>query len=189
MYRELVLECAERIFADGGYHASKMQDIAAEAGISLNTLYGVFPGKRELFEELHEYRGQAFFSSIEGPLRKPGPAPEALARAVHAYVRFLVAHVDYFHVDLREGRSWAVGDVEASPTFQAGIKLWIELFRRGIDEGVFHDEDPELMATTAFGILQAQLAVLLARGGSRDVDRIAERIHLQLERAFCRASA
>jgi AcrR family transcriptional regulator len=173
MYRDLVLECAERVFAREGFHTAKMQDIAAEAGISLNTLYAVFPGKREIFQAVHESRGRAFFARVEAALAPAPPAREAIARGVRAFVEFLLDHADYFRMDLREGRSWAVGDVEASPAFQAGIRLWTELMRRGIAEGVFYDEDPGLMATTAFGLMQMQLAYLL------------DRITLQLERAFC----
>ncbi len=188
-YRDLVLRCAERVFARAGYHGARAQDIAAEAGISLQTLYAAFPGKREIFTELHEFRGREFLARIEAALAEPLPARDALRRAVHAFVEYLVERPDYLQVDLREGRSWAIGDVEASPTFQAGIRLWTDLMQRGIGEGAFHDDDPELMATTAFGVMQIQLAVLVAREPEPDVDRIAERIFAQLERAFARRAA
>jgi len=187
MYRDLVLECAERVFAREGFHTAKMQAIAAEAGISLNTLYAVFPGKCEVFEEIHESRGREFLARIEAALDPLPPSREAIARGVYAFVDFVVDHEDYFRMDLREGRSWAIGDVEASPAFQAGVRLWTDLMRRGIAEGVFNDEDPELMATTAFGLMQIQLAYLLARDGEPDRGAIAARIALQLERVLCRS--
>lgn len=186
MYRDLVLKCAERVFARAGYHGARAQDIAAEAGISLQTLYATFPGKREIFDELHEFRGREFLVRIQAALAEPLPAVESMGRAVHAFVEYLVEHADYLQIDLREGRSWAIGDVEASPTFQAGIRLWTDLMRRGIEEGIFYDDDPELMATTAFGIMQIQLAVLSARESGPDVQRIAAQIQTQLERAFGR---
>ncbi len=186
MYRDLVLESAERVFARHGYHTSKMQDIAAEAGISLNTLYTTFPGKSEIFEAMHESRGTAFLSRIQNALAELSPARDAMERAVLAFVDFLVQHTDYFRVDLREGRSWAIGDVEASPSFRVAFNRWRELMCRGIEEGVFFDEDPELMATTAFGIMQVQLAVRLAQADEPDVRSIAEQISIQLERALCR---
>ena len=187
MYRDLVLECAERVFARAGYHGARAQDIAAEAGISLQTLYATFPGKAEIFAELHEFRGREFLARIEAALAEPLPASESLCRAVLAFVEYLVEHPDYQQVDLREGRSWAIGDVEASPTFQAGIRLWTDLMRRGIEEQSFCDDDPELMATTAFGIMQIQLAVLVAREPTPDAREIAGRIHAQLARAFRRS--
>jgi hypothetical protein len=107
-----------------------------------------------------------------------------LRRAVEAFVAYLVAHRDYLRVDLREGRSWAIGDVQASRAFQAGIDLWTRLVERGIEEGVFCPEDPRLMATTAFAIMQVQLACLLEGGEPPSIARISERITGQLERAL-----
>lgn len=185
MYRVVVLECAERVFAQRGYHTAKMRDIATEAGISLNTLYAAFPGKDDLFAELHEWRGREFLARIEEALDVPAPVVESLRSAVHAYVAFLIEHPDYFRVDLREGRSWAIGDVEASPTFQAGVKRWTELMQRGLEEDVFHPGPPDVMAVTAFGIMQVQLAAWLARTDEPNVGEISERIAIQLERALC----
>lgn len=185
MYRELVLECAERVFAQSGYHDSKMQEVAAEAGISLGTLYATFPSKRDVFDALHEFRGRQFLERVEPCVLAPGPAREALARAVEAFVGFLTEHPDYFRVDLREGRSWAIGDVEASPAFQAGIRDWTALMERGIAEGVFHDEEPALMATLAFGLMQVLLAALLARDEASDPAVLSARVLTQLERALC----
>ena len=38
MYRALIVDAAERLFADRGYENTKIQDIAAESGLSLGTL-------------------------------------------------------------------------------------------------------------------------------------------------------
>lgn len=185
MYRALILECAERVFAERGYHTAKMQELAAEAGISLNTLYATFPSKREVFEALHEMRGAEFLAEVDTALAAPGDARQSLRRGVEAFVAYLVRHQDYFRIDLREGRSWAIGDVEASPSFQAGIRQWTGLMRRGIAEGLFYADDPDVMAVTAFGLMQIQLAAWLAKTGASDPKRIAERVFRQIERALC----
>ncbi|MBW2396760.1 MAG: TetR/AcrR family transcriptional regulator [Deltaproteobacteria bacterium] len=186
MYRELVLTSAERVFARGGYHASKMAEVAAEAGISLGTLYGAFPSKQEVFEALHEFRGAQFLARVEAALKQPLPARESLRLGVHAFVGFLMEHEDYFRVDLREGRSWAVGDVEASPAFQAGIRQWTALMQRGIDEGLFLEDDPELMATSVFGLMQVQLAARMQRKPDATATELADSIAEALERLLCR---
>lgn len=189
MYRELVLTSAERVFAEGGYHSSKMAEVAAEAGISLGTLYGAFPSKQDVFEALHEFRGAHFLARVEAALNEAGPARTRLQRGVRAFVGFLMEHPDYLRVDLREGRSWAVGDVEASPAFQAGIRQWTALMRDGIEEGVFREDDPELMAITVFGLMQVQLAARLQRAPQAAPDELALRIIDVLERVLCRPEA
>jgi AcrR family transcriptional regulator len=189
MYRDLVLESAERVFAGRGFHASRMEEVAAEAGVSLSTVYAAFPSKRELFEALHEARGRDFLARLEPALSAQDPVLVCLRRAVESFVDWLAEHRDYLHVDLREGRSWAIGDVEGSRAYQEGIALWTELLRRGIREGVFEDGDPRLLATTAFAIMQVQLAYLLERGERLSNQEIAGRIARQLERAFATTTA
>ncbi|KMK74276.1 TetR family transcriptional regulator [Kocuria rhizophila] len=53
--REQLLDTALRVFSDGGYHATSMDEIAAAAGVSKPVLYQHFPGKRELFLALVEH--------------------------------------------------------------------------------------------------------------------------------------
>jgi len=185
MYRDVVLECAERVFAERGYQTARMQEVAAAAGISLSTLYAAFPSKRAVFEALHEMRGAEFLALVDAALAQAGDARQALARGVRAFVDYLVRHEDYFRIDLREGRSWAIGDVESSPAFQAGIRHWTELMQRGIAEGVFVDDDPDVMAVTAFGVMQIQLAAWLAKPDALGAAEIADRIFRHLERALC----
>jgi len=184
MYRDLVLDSAERVFGARGYHASRMEEVAAEAGVSLSTVYAAFASKRELFDTLHESRGRQFLAQLEPALRSREPVLVCLRRAVEAFVAYLARHRDYLRVDLREGRSWAIGDVQASRTFQAGIELWTQLVRRGVEEGIFCDDDPRLMAITAFAIMQVQLACLLEAEEPRSLEEIARRIASQLERAL-----
>ena len=184
MYRDLVLDASERVFGARGYHASRMEEVAAEAGVSLSTVYDIFPSKRELFDALHENRGRQFLAQLEPALRADDPPLVCLRRAVEAFVAYLVAHRDYLRVDLREGRSWAIGDVQSSRAFQAGIELWTRLVKRGVEEGVFCPEDPRLMATTAFAIMQVQLACLLEADEPPSIAQISERIVKQLERAL-----
>ena len=74
MYRDLVEEAAEHVFAQKGFDDATMQEIAAEAGVSLKTLYATVPGKHELYEAVVEARGMS--SSRRRPTRwRPTRAP------------------------------------------------------------------------------------------------------------------
>ena len=64
MYHDLVFDCAERVFAEEGFAESTMQDLAAEAGISLKTLYATFPGKDEIYREILAVRGGGLLDAI-----------------------------------------------------------------------------------------------------------------------------
>ena len=56
--REAILEAAQRQFLDGGYAATTIAAIAAEAGVSVETIYKAFGGKPGLVRGIYE-RGLA----------------------------------------------------------------------------------------------------------------------------------
>jgi AcrR family transcriptional regulator len=50
--REIILRKARRLFAQQGFDAASMQDIAREVGIRKASLYAHFPGKEAIFREV-----------------------------------------------------------------------------------------------------------------------------------------
>jgi AcrR family transcriptional regulator len=189
MYRELVFECAERLFAERGYEATTIQEIAEEAGISLKTLYGAFPGKAEIYEAIVTTRGRAFLEATRAAERGVGSGLERLEASVRAIVDFLVKHDDFRRILIRQGRAWGLdpgSEAERGPWLE-GIAEAADIVRQGIAEGVFHDEDPELQAITVFSVLQVQLAGRIDRSrGKPDAAALAAQLLLQMRRLLCR---
>lgn len=166
MYRDLVFECAERVFAEKGFDESTMQDVAAEAGISLKTLYATFPGKREIYAEIQAVRGAAFLAAVREGARE-GTALERLEGGSRAFVTFLLEHDAYRSILLREGHAWGLDPAteEVRKHWRSGTETMADILRQGMAEGVFHDGDPELLAGSAMAVMQVQLAGRLARAG------------------------
>jgi len=54
--RERLLQAAERVFADRGYHAASVDEVAEQAGFSTGALYSNFEGKEDLFLALFDRR-------------------------------------------------------------------------------------------------------------------------------------
>jgi AcrR family transcriptional regulator len=50
--RNQILLCARDVFAKRGYHAAKIDDIVAAAGVARGTFYLYFEDKRAIFEEI-----------------------------------------------------------------------------------------------------------------------------------------
>lgn len=50
--REMILDAAERLFADNGVPATSLDDIAREAGVTRGAIYWHFDGKIALFNEM-----------------------------------------------------------------------------------------------------------------------------------------
>jgi AcrR family transcriptional regulator len=187
MYRDLIFECAERVFGEQGFEGATMKDIAAEAGISLKTLYATFPGKLEIYREVRRARARQFLQHVASALEGEGSTWDRIARGMRAYVDVIVAHRDFLRIQLREGQSWGLGPSgEDRNEWRAGVKMQAELVRAGIKEGIFYDGDPELIAATGIAVMQVQLAGLLERSPQADAQTIADEILRQLERLLCR---
>jgi len=63
--RQQILDVACTVFADRGFHATAMDDIAAAAGVTKPVLYQHFPSKRALFVELLGDLGQRLLGELE----------------------------------------------------------------------------------------------------------------------------
>jgi AcrR family transcriptional regulator len=187
MYRDLVFESAEHVFARNGFDDATMQEIAAEAGISLKTLYGAVPGKTELYAEIQETRGREFSDRMTQAIEGGGDPLEVLARGVSAYVDFLVAHPDFLRIHLREGKAWGLqpsGSVRED--WQHAVGGFASILREGMDKGVFYEGDPEIMAMTGVAVMQVQLARFAEGIGEEDAKALSEEIFLQLQRLLCK---
>lgn len=185
MYQELILDCAEGLFAHSGFDQVTMRDIARDAGISPKTLYSVFPGKDDIYREVAKRRSLALLDVVREDMAAEGPVLDRLRRATRALVRFLVEYPAFFEIMMRESRSWGLlpaGD--GSGDWRAGHRMQADLMRDGIEEGVFHAGDPEVMAAISISTMQVLLAAALERPGTPDPDAIAEEVFVQLQRSL-----
>jgi AcrR family transcriptional regulator len=55
-----ILEAANKVFAEKGYHEATMEDIAKQLGVSIGAIYLYFPSKEDLFEAMCKTAPQAF---------------------------------------------------------------------------------------------------------------------------------
>ena len=178
LYRRLVLEAAERIFAEKGFEAAKIEEIAAESGLSLGTLYSVFAGKPDVMRAVHATRNREILqASAAAAGAASGPA-EALLAAVAAYVDFFVGHPDYLRIHLRGGHAWGLaGAGHPSP---AQAHAWEE----GIAADAFHAGEPRLLARMMIAMQQVQLADWVERGMREGPGGLVAEVHAWVRRAF-----
>jgi len=187
MYHDLVFECAERVFAEEGFSESSMQDLAAEAGISLKTLYATFPGKDDIYREILAERGAGLLRAMARIGEVEGDAFERLAAGIRGIVAYLIEHERFFRILLQEGHAWGLDPrAEDARTFwKAGLGRTRELLAEGIEGGELLPADPDLLAPTVNAVLQVQLAGLLKRSDTPDADAISDEILRILRRMLC----
>lgn len=105
--RLLILETAERLFAQQGVAAVNMADIAAAAGVGKGTLYRRFANKAELCLTLLDTQMRTFQDEILARLRQMAlqnvPYLEQLGHFLEAFVLFADTHLPILCEVQREG--------------------------------------------------------------------------------------
>ena len=193
VYRQHIFEAAERVFAERGFEQAKVQEISKLAGLSMGTIYGVFPGKVELHRAVLEARGQELLGLVREVVARHTPPREALDALIELYIGWFVSHPAFLRMHLRSGTSWALspsaGTAAQLAHWQDIHALQAEIFRRGIAAGVFVDDDPATMARLFSVMDQVLLAEWVAGGMTADRADLVRRLRDQAERSFCTPAA
>jgi AcrR family transcriptional regulator len=190
LYREHILDAAEAIFAERGFESAKLQEISARAGVSMGTIYAIFPGKEDLFRGILDRRGQQMLQvARDGAHGDPDPRV-ALDRLIEAYIDYFIAHPNFLRMHLRLGTSWVLGPAIGSP---GQVQLWseihalqAELMRSGIAAGVFVEEDPAFLAKIFSALDQVLLADWVAGGMTADRGELIARMRGLVDRVILR---
>jgi AcrR family transcriptional regulator len=190
LYRGLVIEAAERLFARKGADETRMDEVAAEAGMSLGTLYSVFKGKADIVSAIHDLRLSALLDASGLAARGERDTVGLLVAGVRGYVRFFLENPDYLRMHLREGYTWA-GEQAAATRLQAkawgdGINVLTTLLERGAREGLIHPGNPAVQARMLIATQQVQLAAWVESGMTGNEQTVLDEVELHLRRAFCK---
>lgn len=101
-YRQAILEAAARVFGRLGFHAAKMADIAAEAGVAAGTLYNYFKNKDEVFRSMIARGQDVAFERISAVLTIVDPL-ERLRACLRTVFGFLEEQGAMFSLYVRVG--------------------------------------------------------------------------------------
>ncbi|MDF3044855.1 MAG: TetR family transcriptional regulator [Ornithinibacter sp.] len=87
--RAQLLDAAQAVFVQSGYHAAAMDEIADRAGVSKPVLYQHFPGKLELYLALLDKHCDTLESLVRAALEAGGDNEVRVDRTVAAYFEFV----------------------------------------------------------------------------------------------------
>src|SRR4051794_18126850 len=86
---EQTLEVAHRLFAERGYAAVTMDEIAGEVGVTKPLLYNYFGNKERLYIACMERAGDALTAAIGHAVAESDSPGDALGAGVRAFFSFL----------------------------------------------------------------------------------------------------
>ena len=86
--RRLLLDAAEAVFHDQGYHGASLAKVAAAAGFTKGAVYSTFTSKADLFLAVLDRRATARQARLQAALEETTSAEDLLAAAAAAFSQF-----------------------------------------------------------------------------------------------------
>lgn len=131
---QALLDAASAQFAERGYAASSIRDIAAAAGVSLSALYHYYPGKEALLAALLREGMDNYLEMCREALAEAGHDPaRRLAAVVGATVRYRAQRSTASLMTMNEARALRAQDRER---FRGRERTATDQFRSAIDDGI-----------------------------------------------------
>jgi AcrR family transcriptional regulator len=87
--RAQILAAAMTCFARQGYHATSMDDVVRESGLSVGAIYSYFASKEDLFLALSDDRAEQTLAYLNDVFRRPGPMADKSRDAIDYFFRQL----------------------------------------------------------------------------------------------------
>ena len=149
--RRQLLDAAVRVFARKGYHASRVGDIAEEAGVAHGLLYHYFRSKDQVLEAVFHDNWSILLARIESVEESDEPAADQLRHIAAIVLRTWLHLPDVVRVVIQEfGRSPELAERIGELT--QPIDAIQRVIERGIERGEFRkDIDPVFAATVVYG--------------------------------------
>jgi AcrR family transcriptional regulator len=146
-----------RVFAAKGYQATRVGDIAEEAGVAHGLLYHYFRSKDEVLEAVFHENWSLLVARIESVEETDESAADQLRHIAAIILRTWLHLPDVVRVVIQEfGRSPELGERIGELTLP--IDAIQRVIARGIERGEFRkDVDPVFAATVVYGSIDELL--------------------------------
>jgi AcrR family transcriptional regulator len=176
--RSELTRTAARLFAERGYHATSLADLAEALGIRKASLYHHIASKEDLLWEVARRGAEAFHAAL-GAVPEDLPAPERIRLALRSHLRVVADQLDAATVFTRE---WRALEGERRRAFVAERRRYEErirdLFRDGVERGQLRTDLDVATAALLF-LSAANWAYTWLRPGT-DTDELADRLYAVL---------
>ncbi len=171
--REQLLRTAVSVFAEHGYHATSMNDVAEAAGVTKPVLYQHFSSKRELFIELLDDIGAELRETIAKATADAAGPRQQIEQGFRAYFCFVEESTDAFRVLFGSG-------ARRDPEFASFARAVEASIAEAISELIVVEGEPVeqslLLAHSIVGMTEAASRYWLAHDREPDVDQLATQL-------------
>ncbi len=103
LFRNAILDAAELVFAEHGFHVARIQDVAKQARIGVGTVYNHFEQKEDLLLALLEERTGQMLAQLAALPSDPEAFEERLVARLSRMLDYVEHHRSFFVVAMEHG--------------------------------------------------------------------------------------
>jgi AcrR family transcriptional regulator len=147
--RTRLLEAAEQVFTELGYHEASIVKVAGAAGVAPGTFYLYFAGKQEIFDELVEDLNRRVRQAMADAASRGRTRTEAERLGFEAFFRFTAEHPGLYRV-IRQA------EFVSPQALRLHYGRIVAGYVRGLEDAMGRGEiatgDPEVLAWALMGV-------------------------------------
>lgn len=170
LFRNAILDAAEAVFAERGFHGARIQDIAQRARIAVGTVYNHFEQKDDVLAALLELRSEELMAQLLPSRGDPKPFTSRLRARVARVLTYVDAHRAFFAIANEHGffAGTAAPGARAATRRLRHVEKFRAVFRAVVEEGIASGDLERLEGDTLVrffgGTIRAFLLSSIAEG-------------------------
>jgi AcrR family transcriptional regulator len=190
--RQQILNHARDVFAKRGYHAAKIDDIVAAAGVARGTFYLYFEDKRGIFEEIIDRVLARIGMTIQTV--DPHDPNRSVADQVRENIRRIVGILLEDRATTKIFLSDAVGvdplfDRKLHAFYEGAATMLEESLRDGQALGIVAEGDVRVFSYLTLGALKELLYQIVLRGWEHPAEQIVDEVFGFLRDGYLRVTS
>jgi len=151
--REQLTEVARELFAERGYAASSMEEIAERAGVSKPVVYEHFAAKDAIYKVIVDREVRGLVDRIKAAL-EPGHPRRTISRAVDAFLEYIEDEQAGFKILVRDSPVGTGDGSRSLPSVLDEIARAVELLlRRELRDRGFSVKMAPILARSLVGMI------------------------------------
>ena len=172
LMREGIFQASVAVLAEQGAEGMTMDRVATAAGVAKGSLYHYFPGKKALLEFMYAKIMDPIFQDLEAVVASEQPALEKLSAHLGKLLEHIGTNSQVFRLLFEDDLAQGLLQSSQRRTRDAVGKRLAEVFRQGIEEGVFRPADPLVLTHMFLGLCRGVFLTRPALEGNDERERV-----------------
>ncbi|HEU0003866.1 MAG TPA: TetR/AcrR family transcriptional regulator [Ktedonobacteraceae bacterium] len=172
--REKILAAAVQLFAQYGYHAATMRDIARISGIQAASIYYHYASKQALLVEIMDTHMRDLIANLQRIMQEATPVEQRLHEAIANHIRLHTTYKAEFFIIDTEIRALEDEHRGAILALRDEYETLLQsLLRDGMECGIFHRVDIKV-ASYALIAMCTEVATWFRPDGRLSVQQVID---------------